>query len=176
MASPSRPDPIWKHLGDLLTKRRIDLDHRYANRRTFCTEMNVDYRVISDIEGGRRDNFSRPTIVQIETAYRLARGNIERIVQGGEIEPLEPPTRVSQVQVETPALDVIDNPDFDLDLVAEKLHGFRTGRQGEEERRIAAMTRSPWYDRVAAIEMLRRVVDAEERRSEGQDKRPSRGA
>lgn len=88
-----------------------------------------------------------------------------------------PVVRTSQVEIETPALDVIENPDFDLDLVEEKLHGFRTGRQGEEERRLAAMTASPWYDRVAVIEMLRRVVDAEERRSEeGQDKRPSRGA
>jgi hypothetical protein len=100
MASPPHPDPAWQRLGDLLIKRRIDLDHRYAKRTTFCAERDVDYRVISDIEAARRPNFSRATLIQIENAYQLAAGNIGRIIQGGDMEPLEPATRVSK---ETPA-------------------------------------------------------------------------
>lgn len=173
MTSPSQPDPARRRLGDLLLQRRVDIDARYANRRAFCTEAQVDYRVVSDIESARRDNFSQPVIVQLENAYRLKRGNIERILKGGGLEPQQPIAHVAQVSLETSApeerqagFDVVTNPDLDIHVVGEKLGGFRHGRQGEEERRIAAMTASPWYDRVAAIEMLRRVFDAQEQQGD----------
>jgi hypothetical protein len=176
------PQEAWKRLGQRLKQRRPQIEPRYRIRKVFAEENDLTDKTVQEIEKAYRTTFSPEMLSAIEVAYRLPPGNITRFLEGGDLEPLKPVARISQVEAtapaKDPALDVINNPDWDLDLLEEKLHGFRAGRQGEEERRIAAMTRSPWYDRVAAIEMLRRVVDAEERRSEDhQDKRrPSHGA
>lgn len=76
MARQPREDPAWQNLARLLTSRRVALDPRYRNRRVFCAEKNLDYRVISDIEGARRDNFSAPMVTAIEVAYEIADGGI----------------------------------------------------------------------------------------------------
>ena len=77
MARQASGDPSWKRVADLLVSRRINLDPRYQNRRTFCREKGVEYRVISDIEGARRTNFSAPMITAIEVAYQIAEGSVK---------------------------------------------------------------------------------------------------
>lgn len=81
MGDQPRLGPAWQHLGDLLIKRRINLDPRYRNRRVFCEEKKIEYRVISDIEGARRSNFSGPMITAIEVAYEIADGAISAVIQ-----------------------------------------------------------------------------------------------
>ena len=56
---PSYPRSAWESLGELLVRRRIELDSRYRNRRTFTSERAVEYRIVNDIELGRRDSDSR---------------------------------------------------------------------------------------------------------------------
>ena len=53
----SHPRAAWVRLGELLVRRRIELDPRYRNRRTFTSERGVEYRIVNDIELGRRDNY-----------------------------------------------------------------------------------------------------------------------
>lgn len=102
MTSPSQPDPAWQRLGEMLIKRRVDIDARYRNRRIFCADTDTDYRVISDIESARRTNFSQPMISHLETAYRLKAGNIKRMVLGGELDPADPVARVGRVALHVP--------------------------------------------------------------------------
>ena len=78
----------WKRLGDLLLRRRIELDPAYANRRIFSEATGVNARTIADIEKGRRDNYEPATIASVEVAYRLAGGSVARTLAGGDLEPL----------------------------------------------------------------------------------------
>jgi hypothetical protein len=164
MASPPHPDPAWQRLADLLIKRRVDIDVRYRNRRTFCAETDIEYRVISDIEGSRRTNFSRPMISQIENAYRLTPGNIQRILQGGDLEPLEPVLRVSQAEMEAPAAsEPKSNPDADYepslrDLVGEPRDDF--------EREVFAKGAVSVDYRLKLILMYRHAVEQQKRAEE----------
>jgi hypothetical protein len=84
----SHPRPAWTRLGELLMRRRIDLDPRYRNRRLFTAERAVEYRIVNDIELGNRDNYEPGTIAALEGAYAVAPGSIGRALEGGELEPL----------------------------------------------------------------------------------------
>lgn len=85
---PSHPDQARVRLGELLVRRRIELDPRYRNRRTFTDERAPGlYRIINDIELGRRDNYEPGTVAALEAAYDIAPGAISRALEGGELEP-----------------------------------------------------------------------------------------
>lgn len=87
---PSDPSPRWQRLGELLIRRRLDLDPRYRNRQVFADERGAEYRIVSDIERGRRSNFHAATIANIERAYGLSSGAIARYVDGGELDEPRP--------------------------------------------------------------------------------------
>ena len=78
MARQPRVDPAWQNLAGLLIHRRVQLDPRYRNRRTFCDEKQIEYRVVSDIEGARRSNFSAPMLTALEVAYDIPDGGIKQ--------------------------------------------------------------------------------------------------
>jgi hypothetical protein len=89
---PTHPVPAWQRLGELLVRRRIELDTRYANRQKFTAERGVNYRTVSDIETGRRDNYEPRTFAELEVAYGLAPGSISRALAGGELDLPVPPS------------------------------------------------------------------------------------
>jgi hypothetical protein len=82
----SDPRAAWTRLGQRLMRRRIELDPRYRNRRVFTAERAVEYRIVNDIELGRRENYEPATIAAIEVAYQLARGSIEAFLSGADLE------------------------------------------------------------------------------------------
>lgn len=86
------PREAWHRLGELLVGRRVEINRDYRNRRAFAVDVDVDYRVLYDIESARRTNYSQPTLRVIEHAYRLAPGSIDRTLAGGPLEPLAPET------------------------------------------------------------------------------------
>lgn len=88
MERSPRVSEAWQHLAQLLVQRRVELDHRFRNRRAFCDEKKIEYRVISDIEGARRDNFGGPMITAIEVAYEIAEGSIRLALDNPHIEKL----------------------------------------------------------------------------------------
>lgn len=90
MARQPRVDPAWQNLAGLLVNRRVRLDPRYRNRRVFCAEKQLEYRVISDIEGARRDNFSGPMLTAIEVAYEIADGAIQQALASPDLTELPP--------------------------------------------------------------------------------------
>lgn len=85
------PGANWKRLGEMLVRRRIELDPRYANRQTFAKQTGVNYRTISDVERGRRDNYEDATLTALEVAYAVKPGSIGRALADGELEPLPGP-------------------------------------------------------------------------------------
>lgn len=94
---PSDQRSAWECLGGLLTRRRIELDPRYRNRRVFVDERAPgQYRMINTLERGQRSNYEAATIAAFEQAYELAPGAIGRFLGGGELEPAgaaPPPSR-----------------------------------------------------------------------------------
>lgn len=84
----TKATPDWKRLGEQLMRRRIETDPRYSNRQLFTDERGLNYRTVSDIENGRRDNYEDQTLAAIEIAYRLAPGSIRRSLASGALEPL----------------------------------------------------------------------------------------
>ncbi len=92
---PSHASEAWERLGEWLVRRRLELDPRYRNRRTFTRERAPDrYRIVNDIELGRRDNYEPATLAAIESAYDLPAGAIGQFIAGvplsGEPEIREP--------------------------------------------------------------------------------------
>lgn len=77
----SPPEDRWERVGTALTARREQIDPSYENRSSFAKASGVDYRVLYDIEKGRRHNFTAKTITQIEQAYRLPDGAIESALE-----------------------------------------------------------------------------------------------
>ncbi|MFN2636814.1 MAG: hypothetical protein ABR585_07305 [Gemmatimonadaceae bacterium] len=84
------PHEAWQRLGELLVARRVELDVSYRNRRTFSAAVELDYRVLYDVESTRRTNFTKSTLRAIEQAYRLKANSLERTLGGGPLEPAEP--------------------------------------------------------------------------------------
>lgn len=80
--------PEWTHLADLLVARRkelsraLDADWRF--RRRFADAHDLDYRTVSDLEVGRRDNYEEMTYRRIERAYRLGNRSINAVLAGEE--------------------------------------------------------------------------------------------
>lgn len=76
------PREAWQRLGELLVARRVELDARYRNRREFARDVQMDYRVIYDIEVARRSNFGTSTLRGLELAYRLPTGALDEYLAG----------------------------------------------------------------------------------------------
>lgn len=104
----------WERLGEMLVRRRLELDPRYRNRRTFTREHAPDlYRIVNDIELGRRDNYEPATLAAIEAAYSLPAGTIGRLLDGqlatsdgpSAAPERTPRTRVIPALRRTPALE-----------------------------------------------------------------------
>lgn len=87
--------PDWKSLGDLLVTRRVQLHPQYKNRRKFVADTTSGgsesswYRLITSIETGNRDNYSRETYAAMEVAYQLKPGSLTRTLRTSVLEPLE---------------------------------------------------------------------------------------
>lgn len=84
--------PDWRALGDLLVRRRVQLDPHYKNRRRFVTDTHSGskdswYRIITSVETGARTNYSRETLAAMEVAYQLEPGSLVRSLRTGTLEP-----------------------------------------------------------------------------------------
>src|SRR5207253_3737222 len=74
---PMTAQGSWKRLGEMLERRRVELDTRYRNLTLFAAERGIDYRLAWDAEHGARSNYRRPTLRAIEVAYGLPPGAID---------------------------------------------------------------------------------------------------
>lgn len=85
--TPSAAD--WERLGELLTRRRVDLDPRFQNRTVFAEERGLNYRLAYDIEEAKRSNFRPATLAAIASAYAVTAESVSAVLRGdGELEPL----------------------------------------------------------------------------------------
>lgn len=105
----------WERLGAILIQRRTALNPQWHGRGAFAEATGLSYRLVYDVEEGRRGNFGGATLAAIESAYQLETGAIRRFLDGGELEsadgiPLSQPeraprTRVNRSVPRTPALE-----------------------------------------------------------------------
>lgn len=78
----------WKHLGVLLTERRVQISPAYRNRLKFAADTNLNERLVSDLERGRRTSYRDTTLQAVEIAYQLQPGSIQQALSGGNIAPI----------------------------------------------------------------------------------------
>lgn len=81
----------WVRLGEMLARRRTEIEPRYKNRTLFAEATGLNWRLLHDIERAKRDEFKPETLAALETAYQLAPGAIERALKGGDLEPAGTP-------------------------------------------------------------------------------------
>ena len=65
----------WRRLGRALQAQRVELDPRYRTFEVFVRERgtprDLNYRMLWDIEHGKRANYRGPALRAIEAAYGL---------------------------------------------------------------------------------------------------------
>ena len=98
--SPSATPAKWQRLGELLVRRRVELDPRYQNRTVFTAERGLDYRLAFDIEEAKRTNFRKGTLAGIAVAYGVTLDSLYAALDGGQLEP-------TMLQAPTPQLRVV---------------------------------------------------------------------
>jgi hypothetical protein len=172
---PSDISHTRKRLGELLIRRRLDIDPRYQNRQVFADERGVEYRIVSAIERGERANFQIVTIAKLEAAYDLAPGSIASFLAGGELELREPAAPLAEP---APArrLRVLDDPTISSSELAAEIAmveaelAARTPPRDATEARIWQMPDLLPDERrkfVAVLRILRRGPGGERKRMSG---------
>ena len=82
-----------KHLGALLKLRRAELGHRYLP--PFVRDRRINTRMVGDIEHGRRDTFTFPSLQDVARAYEVTYDSMMAVVWSGagELAPVraDPP-------------------------------------------------------------------------------------
>lgn len=112
----------WQRLGDLLVARRIELsrtiDPDWRFRRRFADQHQLDYRTVSDLETGRRNNYETLTFRRIERAYRWEVGSIDQVLIGGDPGPLRdvPVSPIPEMQGAELALEEVRIGEFTVHL------------------------------------------------------------
>jgi transcriptional regulator with XRE-family HTH domain len=81
-------------LGQLLMWRRAALGHSY--RPAFLEEQDVNGRMVSDIERGRRDTYTGPTLEDLADAYAVTYDSMLAVAWGraDELTPAPDPGRL----------------------------------------------------------------------------------
>lgn len=184
MTPPSHPAAAWARLGELLIRRRVQIRPAYAKRSVFCADTGLDYRVVADIEKHRRTNFSPPVIAQLEGGYQLTRGNIERILDGGDLEPAGPVARVSGIQLDVLAVQedrrssvVISGGGTSQSITVDPSEPEPDpeailGPLSDQEVIIWALRNVRWQARVAAIEAMRTGIKVAQEANAARRRRP----
>lgn len=69
-----------ERIGQAVIRRRVDRGFRSA--RAFSLACGLDYRTISHIEAGRRNQVSRSTLAILESALEWPTGHLSGILKG----------------------------------------------------------------------------------------------
>ena len=83
----------WKRLGEHVIARRIALNMH--TRDALAQASGISYRILGDIETGRRDNFDPVTLAKLERALGWLAGSARRVADGDEA-TLIAPTQLDQ--------------------------------------------------------------------------------
>lgn len=84
-------DDGWARLGRRIATER---GRHWRSRAAFARAAGIGERTLSDVERGRRDNYSEATLAAIEAALGWAPGTCQRIVEGGKVRRDMDPTLV----------------------------------------------------------------------------------
>lgn len=120
--NPSADPAAWVRLGELLTRRRTDLDARYRNRTLFAAERGLDYRLCYDIEEHRRANFRTATLAGIAAAYGVTADSVLAVLRNSadHLEPASPPRLAPVPSPPSSAEFAGDLPDAVIELLIER--------------------------------------------------------
>jgi len=93
-------------LGELLRLRRAVIGYRYVP--AFVKDRDINTRMVGDIEHGRRDTYTFPTLKDIAAAYKVTYESMMAVVwsDAGELVPEE------QAPQEAPAAAPAGDPPF----------------------------------------------------------------
>lgn len=97
----------WKAIGRDLELWRETWE---PNRQAFADQTELNYRLIYDLERGRRSNFARSTQKRIETAYRIPHGWIAQAVQAAMDDQPLPPKPAPGDTPTSPGIEYLPDP------------------------------------------------------------------
>ena len=85
----AKPDRL-RLLGDLLRLRRAALGYRHVP--AFVRDRDINTRMVGDIEHGRRDTYTFPTLEDVAAAYEVTYVSMMAVVwsDAGELAPADP--------------------------------------------------------------------------------------
>lgn len=122
----------WGRLGRLMRARRVELGG--ANRSKYLNDRGLtqsQYRLLMDMENGKRENFEQSSIDLVEYIYEWEPGSVTTILKGGRptprityTTPVEEPSSAPLVRIEeTIGLDDDDARAFADRVIADRFLG-----------------------------------------------------
>ena len=85
------PNDAWTRLGRMLERRRGELGYGFRQRARFARERGggmISVKTISRMENGERASYHESTVGTVEAMYQWSPGSVERVLTGGEPNPL----------------------------------------------------------------------------------------
>jgi hypothetical protein len=85
------PHDAWRRLGRMLERRRGELGYGFRQRAQFAKERGngmISVKTISRLENGERASYPESTVGTVEAMYQWSPGSVERVLTGGEPNPL----------------------------------------------------------------------------------------
>jgi hypothetical protein len=85
------PNDAWLRLGRMLERRRGELGYGFRQRARFARERGggmISVKTISRLENGERASYPESTVGTVEAMYQWSPGSVERVLTGGEPNPL----------------------------------------------------------------------------------------
>lgn len=85
------PNDAWTRLGRMLERRRGELGYGFRQRARFARERGggmISVKTISRLENGERASYPESTVGTVEAMYQWSPGSVERVLTGGEPNPL----------------------------------------------------------------------------------------
>lgn len=167
------PDEAWQRLGRLLLQRRPQLDARYRIRKVFAAERGLTDKSVQDVENAYRKNFSDEIISAFETAYQWSPGSIDRVLSGGDPEPVNERTSSRFEIIDGGGGSEARNDDYEDESDETMIANFEAGIFRDPSERIMWALDLPVEPRLSAIRGKRRG-QFESARHQQQQERPRR--
>jgi hypothetical protein len=85
------PNDAWRRLGRMLERRRGELGYGFRQRARFARERGggmISVKTISRLENGERASYPESTVGTVEAMYQWSPGSVERVLTGGDPNPL----------------------------------------------------------------------------------------
>jgi predicted GIY-YIG superfamily endonuclease len=98
------PSSAWKRLGEVIRQER---GRRRLSQRSVAQDGRLDIAVLRGIEAGETTRYTLDQLERLHFGMGWQAGSVERVLQGGDPEPLTPELRSLRAQIVYDTIDVM---------------------------------------------------------------------